>query len=181
MKLSNMILTATLMVSATAFAADNNTAPAPADVAKKVRYELVTLPFYGVFDNLWFELADGTVTLHGHVTRPTLRTSAERVAQRVPGVAGVINKIEVLPLSSFDDSIRLRALRAVYGQSALNKYAIGANPPIRIIVKNGELTLEGVVLNDGDRDIANIQANGVFGVFKVNNNLRVENPRPKKA
>ncbi len=181
MKLNKLqtILAATLM-TLPAFAGEASTHGAT-DIAKSVRHELVMLPFYGVFDHMTFEVNDGTVTLHGYVTRPTLKTSAERVTQRVAGVTGVINKIEVLPLSPFDDSIRLRTLRAVYGQSALNKYAIGANPPIRIIVKNGEVTLEGMVLNKGDHDIANIQANGVFGVFKVNNNLRVENAKPKKA
>ncbi|MEP7367962.1 MAG: BON domain-containing protein, partial [Acidobacteriota bacterium] len=106
--------------------------------------------------------------------RPTLKSSAGRVAARVPGVEQVVNEIEVLPLSPFDNGIRLRVARAVYGQSALNRYALGANPPIRIIVKNGEVTLEGIVNNTMDRNIANIAANGVPGVFKVTNHLRVE-------
>lgn len=164
----------------TAFAASNPAQDA-AQIAGKVRHELVMLPFYGVFDNLSFEFHEGTVVLHGAVTRPTLRSSAERVVQRVAGVTSVINRIEVLPLSSFDDGIRLRVLRAVYGQPALQRYQLGAQPSIRILVRNGEVTLEGVVLNDMERNIANIQANAVFGVFKVNNNLRVEKPAPPKA
>jgi hyperosmotically inducible protein len=180
-KLSQTILTAALAtIPFTAIAADSST-PDAAKVAEKVRKELVTLPFYGVFDNLAFELNDGTVILNGAVTRPTLKSSAERVAQRVNGVKSVVNRIEVLPLSNFDDGIRLRVLRSVYGQPALQRYQLGAQPSIRILVKNGEVTLEGVVLNEMERNIANIQANAVFGVFKVNNNLRVEKPSTPKA
>ncbi len=184
MKTRNLFQTiltaAALTIPFHAMASVENPKP-EAEIAKKVRHELVTLPFFGVFDNMTFDVKDGTVTLYGAVTRPTLKTSAERVAQRVAGVTSVINKIEVLPLSSFDDSIRLRTLRAVYGQPALNRYALGAIAPIRIIVRNGEVTLEGVVLNDSDKTIAFLQANGVSGVFKVNNNLRVEIPSKPKA
>ena len=116
----------------------------------------------------------GKVTLMGQVTRPTLQSSAGNVVKRIEGVTQVVNNIEVLPLSPFDDGIRLRVARAIYGYGALSRYGLGSQPSIRIIVKNGEVTLEGVVLNQGDRNIANIRANGVFGVFKVNNNLRTE-------
>jgi hyperosmotically inducible protein len=142
--------------------------------AEKVRKELVTLPYFSVFDNRSFRVDGSTVTLMGSVTRPTLKSSAENVTKRVAGVETVVNEIEVLPLSPFDNSIRLRVARAVYGQTALNRYALGANPPIRIIVKNGNVTLEGIVNNAMDRNIANIAANGVSGVFNVTNNLRVE-------
>lgn len=180
-KLTQTILTAALAaIPFTAFAA-NGSMPDAAQTAEKVRKELVTLPFYGVFDNLWFEMNDGMVTLHGAVTRPVLKSDAERVAQRVAGVKSVVNRIEVLPVSNFDDGIRLRVLRAVYGQPALQRYQLGAQPSIRILVKNGEVTLEGIVLNEMERNIANIQANAVFGVFKVNNNLRVEKPAGPKA
>jgi len=185
MKLSNLshtILTAVLALAPLAASgAVENAASDAAEAARKVRRELVTLPFYGIFDNLSFSLNDGTVTLYGAVTRPTLKTSAERVAMRVPGVSSVINRIEVLPLSRFDDDIRIRVALAVYGHTALNRYALGAQPPLRIIVKNGEVTLEGVVANESDSHIANLQANAVFGVFKVNNNLRVENPKVRKG
>lgn len=143
-------------------------------LAERVRHELVMLPFYGVFDNLAFQVEGGKVTLLGQVTRPTIKSSAGNVVKRLEGVTDVVNNIEVLPLSSFDDGIRLRLARAIYGSSALSRYALGAQPPIRIIVKNGNVTLEGVVLNDGDRNIANIRANGVFGVFSVTNNLRTD-------
>lgn len=180
-KLSQMIFAAALTAIPFTALAQDSASPEAVKVAMKVRRELVTLPFYGVFDNLSFELNDGTLILHGAVTRPTLKTSAERVAQRVDGVKSVINRIEVLPLSNFDDGIRLRVLRAVYGQPALQRYQLGAQPSIRILVKNGEVTLEGVVLNEMERNIANIQANAVFGVFKVNNNLRVEVPPSRRS
>lgn len=141
---------------------------------KKIRKELVTLPFYGVFDNLAFKYEEGVVTLYGQVSRPTLKKDAERAVERVEGVDQVINKIEVLPLSSFDDRIRIAVYRAIYRQPGLDRLALQAVPPIHIIVKNGNVTLEGVVPNKGDATRAFIAANGVSGVFSVKNNLRVE-------
>jgi hyperosmotically inducible protein len=140
----------------------------------KVRKELVTLPFYGVFDNLTFRVDGDTVYLGGQVTRPTLKSTAGNVVKRIEGVNRVVNEIEVLPLSRHDDLVRLGVLRAVYSQPSLQRYGMGANPSIRIIVNNGNVTLEGVVANEGDRNIAGIRANGVFGAFSVTNNLRVE-------
>jgi len=142
---------------------------------KEVRHELVMLPYYGVFDNFAFRIEGDQVTLLGQVTRPTLKTAAERVVKDIEGVEGVDNRIEVLPLSPNDDRIRLAAYRAIYGHGALNRYALMAVPSIHIIVKNGDVTLEGVVAREADRNIANIQANSVPGVFSVANNLRVEN------
>ncbi|MGE0131409.1 MAG: BON domain-containing protein [Blastocatellales bacterium] len=141
---------------------------------KKIRKELVTLPFYGVFDNLAFRYEEGVVTLYGQVSRPTLRKDAERVVERVVGVDQVINKIEVLPLSGFDDRIRVAVYRAIYRQPGLDRLGLQAVPPIHIIVKNGNVTLEGVVLNKSDATRAFIAANGVSGVFSVTNNLRIE-------
>jgi hyperosmotically inducible protein len=143
-------------------------------LAREVRHELVMLPYYGVFDNLAFKIDGSTVTLLGQVTRPTLRSSAENVVKDVEGVEKVVNEIEVLPLSPNDDRIRLAAYRAIYGHTALNRYALQAVPPIHIIVKNGNITLEGVVASEADRNIANIQARSVQGAFGVTNNLRVE-------
>jgi len=143
-------------------------------LAKEVRHELVMLPYYGVFDNLAFRVDGNTVTLLGQVTRPTLKSSAENVVKDIEGVTRVVNNIEVLPVSPDDDRIRVALYRAIYGQTALNRYSMQAVPPIHIIVKNGNATLEGVVSNEGDKNIANIQAQGVPGVFKVANNLRVE-------
>jgi hyperosmotically inducible protein len=107
------------------------------------------------------------------VTRPTLKTDAERVVQRIDGVERVDNQIEVLPLSNHDDRLRRSLYRAIYGYPSMNRYALPVIKPIRIIVKNGNVTLEGVVDNQADKNIANIRANGVHGVFSVTNNLRV--------
>ena len=133
------------------------------------------LPYYGVFDNLSYKVEGYTVTLMGQVTRPTLKSSAEKVVKDIEGVEGVVNQIEVLPLSPNDDRLRLAIYRAVYGSAQLNRYALQAVPSIHIIVKNGNVTLEGVAANEGDKNIAGIKANGVSGVFSVKNNLSVEN------
>jgi hyperosmotically inducible protein len=132
------------------------------------------LPYYGVFDNLAYRVDGYNVTLMGQVTRPTLKSSAENVVKDIEGVQKVVNNIEVLPVSPNDDRLRLALYRSIYGHTALNRYALNAVPPIHIIVKNGNVTLEGVVANEMDRNIANVQANGVSGVFSVTNNLRVE-------
>ena len=142
---------------------------------RQVRHELVMLPYYGVFDNLLYSVQqDGTVVLKGQVTRPTLKSSAENVVKDIEGVSKVVNDIEVLPLSPNDDNLRFALYRAIYGHTQLNRYAMQAVPPIHIIVKNGQATLEGVAANSGDRNVAEIQAKGVSGVFSVTNNLRVE-------
>jgi hyperosmotically inducible protein len=146
-------------------------------IEREVRHELVMLPYYSVFDNLSFQVDGTTVRLFGQVTRPTLKEDAARALKEIEGVEKIDNQIEVLPNSANDDRIRLATYRAVYGQEALNRYAIQAVPPIHIIVKNGNLTLEGVVGSQGDKDIAGIQANGVSGVFSMTNNLRVESSR----
>ncbi len=143
-------------------------------VAKQVRHELVTLPYFGVFDNLAYKVEGATVTLYGQVVRPSTRKDAERRVAKIKGVERVVNNIEVLPLSSFDDSIRVSTYRALARTGGLYRYFLGTNPSIRIIVNRGHLTLEGVVANSGDRDLANIVANGVPGVFSVTNNLRTD-------
>ncbi len=143
-------------------------------LVKEVRHELVMLPYYNVFDNLAFKVDGSTVTLMGQVTRPTLKSDAERVVKSIEGVDKVVNKIEVLPLSPNDERIRMAVYRAIYGNTSLQRYGLQAVPPIHIIVNNGNATLEGVVATEGDKNIANLQANGVPGVFSVKNNLRVE-------
>jgi hyperosmotically inducible periplasmic protein len=143
-------------------------------IAREVRHELVMLPYYGVFDNLAYRVDGNTVTLLGQVTRPTLKSDAEHVVKDVEGVEKVNNQIEVLPLSPMDDRIRMAEYRAIYSAPGLDRYAMQAVPPIHIIVSNGKVTLEGVVANEADKNMANIRANGVSGVFSVNNNLRVE-------
>ena len=143
-------------------------------VSKKVRKELVTLPYYGVFDNLAYNIEGGTVTLYGQVVRPSTRKDAERRVRRIAGVTEVVNRIEVLPLSSFDDSIRVATYRTLYRTGGLYRYFMGANPSIHIVVNRGHVTLEGVVANEGDRRLANIAARGVPGAFSVTNNLRTD-------
>lgn len=141
---------------------------------EKIRKELVTLPYYGVFDNLAYKVEGNTVTLYGQVVRPSTRKDAAQRVAHIPGVAQVVNNIEVLPLSSFDDSVRVQTYRAVFRAGSLYRYAMGANPSLHIIVKNGHVTLEGVVGNNGDRQLAYIAANGVPGVFSVTNHLRTD-------
>ena len=146
-------------------------------LARQVRHELVMLPYYSVFDDLAYSVSDHTVTLYGHVVRPVLKSDAQNVVKRIEGVENVINNIQVLPLSNFDDSIRVRAARAIYGYGALQRYGMGTQPSIHIIVDNGNVTLTGVVDNKMDKNLAYIRANGVLGVFSVTNNLVVANDR----
>jgi hyperosmotically inducible protein len=146
-----------------------------AHIVKEVRHELVMLPYYGVFDNLAYKVDGTTVTLFGQVTRPTLKSDAGNVVKHIEGVSQVVNNIEILPLSPNDDRLRRAVFRAVYGRGELaDRYAFQAVPAIHIIVKNGNVTLVGVVNSEIDKNIANIQAKGVPGVFSVTNNLIVE-------
>jgi hyperosmotically inducible protein len=144
-------------------------------ISKQVRKELVTLPFYSVFDNFQYKVSgDGEVTLLGQVVRPTLKSSAENVVKKIEGVTKVNNEIEVLPLSSNDDRIRLATYRAIYGHNALSPLSVRAVPPIHIIVRNGNITLEGVVATSLEKQVAETQARSVPGSFQVTNNLMVE-------
>ena len=143
-------------------------------ISKEVRHELVMLPYYGVFDDLAYRVDGNNVTLFGAVTRPTLKNDAERSVKRIEGVANVTNNIEVLPLSPNDDQIRRAVFRAIYSQPGLDLYGLRAVPTIHIIVKNGNVILRGAVGNQGDKDRANIAANGVAGVFSVKNELIVD-------
>jgi hyperosmotically inducible protein len=147
--------------------------PAQARIAKEVRHELLMLPYFGVFDNIGFQVSGDTVTLVGQVTRPTLKSDSENVVKHIEGVSHVNNKIEVLPPSSMDDQLRLSLFRAIYGYASLEKYSMGVQKPIRIIVKSGHVTLEGVVDSEADKNTAGLRANGVPGIFSVTNNLRV--------
>jgi hyperosmotically inducible periplasmic protein len=145
-------------------------------IQKEVRHELVMLPYLGVFDNLAYKVDGSTVTLFGQVTRPSLKGDAERVVKGIEGVDKVDNQIDVLPPSSMDDQLRRRLYRAIYGFPSLQKYSLGVQQPIRIIVKSGRVTLEGVVDNEADKNAAGIRANGVSGIFSVTNNLQVVKP-----
>ncbi|MBC8165110.1 MAG: BON domain-containing protein, partial [Bryobacteraceae bacterium] len=165
--LNNLALTAAAALLLVPFAHGAvNTAQSKAGLSgleKEVRHELVMLPWFGVFDNLEFQVNGSQVVLMGAVTRPTLRSSAENVVKRIEGVTNVVNQIEVLPLSPFDDRIRVATFRSVYGFGPLSRYNWGPVPPIHIVVKNGNVTLEGFVANETDRNLANIRANQVSG------------------
>ena len=142
-------------------------------IIKEVRHQLVMLPYLDVFDNLIYSVNGYDVTLKGQVTNPTLKKDAERAVKQIEGVENVDNQIEVLPTSSMDDELRLRLYRAIYGFGSLERYAMPVIKPIRIIVKNGSVTLAGVVDNQADKGLAGLRANGVSGVFSVTNNLEV--------
>ena len=132
------------------------------------------LPYYGVFDDLSFTLKDSNaVVLTGQVVRAMLKVEAETAVRRVPGISNVVNNIEILPLSSFDDALRLRTYRAIFSRSGFEKYAVQAHSPLRIIVKNGNITLEGVVANQVDKISAYIAARSVPGAFSVTDNLKI--------
>jgi hyperosmotically inducible periplasmic protein len=164
------LLVAALVLSAQ----DRNASPKAADrIVREVRHELVMLPFYSVFDNLAYRVQGYTVTIEGQVTKPTLKTDAEKAIKRIEGVEKVVNNIEVLPLSPNDDRIRRAVYRAVYSQPGLEMYSLRAVPTIHIIVKNGNVTLAGAVANQGDKTRAEIAAKGVSGVFSVTNELLV--------
>ncbi|HLG98733.1 MAG TPA: BON domain-containing protein [Bryobacteraceae bacterium] len=144
------------------------------DLSDAVRHELVSLPYYNIFDNLEYRVdPSGVVTLSGQVTWPVLKSDAEHSVRKIPGVTQVVNNIEVLPLSPMDNQIRRAEYQAIFGFGPLYRYAMGANPSIHIIVDNGHVTLIGVVDSQADKNMANIRANGVPGVFSVTNDLRV--------
>ena len=175
-------IASTLMAAALLFApvvSQASTPPAKvqtmSSLENAVRHELVMLPWYSVFDNLSFQVdPNGVVTLTGQVYRPTLKSDAGNVVKRLEGVTAVKNQIEVLPLSPFDDRIRLAVARSIFGfNGPLYRYAMGSVPSIHIIVKNGNVTLTGVVSSEFDRNIANVRANQVPGVFSVRNDLVV--------
>jgi hyperosmotically inducible periplasmic protein len=173
-----LVLAAVLALSASAvFAAPVSSPQGDARTANKVRKELVTLPYYGVFDNLAYKIEGGTVTLYGQVVDAVTRKDAESRVKRIEGVERVVNNIQVLPLSSMDNSIRVRTYRTIARTGSLYRYFMGANPSIHIIVSRGRVALEGVVSNRMDSQLAYTAARQVPGVFEVTNNLRVENDR----
>jgi hyperosmotically inducible periplasmic protein len=164
----------TLALSVPAISApDQASAKGEDRIVREVRHELVTLPYYSVFDNLAYRVDGYTVTLFGQVTKPVLKSDAEKAVKKIEGVENVVNNIEVLPLSPMDDQIRRAVYRAIYGRPGLEMYSLRAVPTIHIIVKNGHVTLNGAVGNTGDKQVAGIAANGVPGVFSVTNDLLV--------
>lgn len=180
-RLLNLALSAVLAVGATglAFATDRSADNARLEqrLYGEVRHELVMIPQYTIFDNLAYRVDGGTVTLYGAVRDAIVKDSAEARVKHLEGVERVDNQIEILPASFNDDHIRFQVARAVFGDARLSMYANQPVPPIHIIVKNGHVDLQGVVRTQTDKDSAYIRANGVPGVFSVQNNLQVELPK----
>jgi hyperosmotically inducible periplasmic protein len=175
-----LILTIVLFsLTALACAQDRNQPSARSEerITKEVRHQLLMLPYFGVFDNISFKVEGDTVSLLGQVVRPSLRSDAENVVKHIEGVEKVDNEIEVLPPSPMDTRLRRSLFRAIYGYPALQKYALGVQKPIRIIVKNGHVELDGIVDSEGDKNLAGLRANGVPGIFSVTNNLQVESSK----
>jgi len=145
-------------------------------IIREVRHELVTLPYYGVFDWLQFEVGpDNSVVLHGQVVRPSTKSDAEARVKNIDGVSKVTNQITVLPLSPQDDRLRVALYRTIYGwNSPLFRYATQAVPSIHLIVDRGRATLKGVVASQNDARLAYIRARGVPGLFEVKSELTVE-------
>lgn len=176
MRLRTHLLAAIFLViaSLSAFAQDREVSPKAVErIQKEVRHELVMLPFLTVFDNLAYKVDGYNVTLVGQVTNPQLKSDAGKSIQKIEGVEKVDNQIEVLPASPFDDRLRQRLYRAIYDYPPMQRYALPVLKPIRIVVKNGNVTLEGVVDSEADKNIAGMRAHGVSGSFSVTNNLVV--------
>jgi hyperosmotically inducible periplasmic protein len=145
------------------------------ELIREVRHRLVMLPYYGVFDDIGFNVTGTSVTLVGQVRQPVLKTDAGKAVSKIEGVTNVVNNIEVLPLSPEDDRVRRDVYRAIFSAADIgDRYGFSAVPAIHIIVKNGNVRLEGVVANEFDRNIINIKAKGVPGAFSVEDDLQVE-------
>jgi hyperosmotically inducible protein len=168
-----ILLVSLLVLASLGAAQDQPSAKSQERIIKEVRHELLMLPYFGVFDYIAFKVDGFNVTLLGQVVRPVSKSDAANAVKHIEGVEKVDNQIEVLPPSPMDDRIRQRLFRAIYQYPALQRYELGVQKPIRIIVKNGHVTLEGVVDTDADKNLVGIRANGVSGVFSVTNNLQV--------
>jgi hyperosmotically inducible periplasmic protein len=142
-------------------------------ITKEVRHQILLLPDFGTFDNIAFKLNGYDVILYGQVVQASLKSDAEKVVKKIEGVERVENRIEVLPTSGNDDRLRRDVFDAIYRYAPLQHYGVGSNRPIRIIVNHGNVTLEGVVDRESDKNMAGLRANGVPGVFSVRNNLMV--------
>ena len=177
-----LLITSLLVLAGITIGAPNaSAAKAPRAVSsyeswlnQQVHHKLEMLPWYGVFDNLEYQINGSDVTLEGQVVTDVTKSDAEAAVKSIEGVTRVVNNIQVLPVSPFDDQIRRAEYRAIYSQPQLSRYAMGVVPQIHIIVNRGHVTLEGVVANEADRDVAGLSANRVPGVFSVTNNLRVD-------
>lgn len=188
-KLRALVMLLTISVFASAVANNAFAAMAPkatpqastAHITKEIRHELATLPYYGVFDWLEFQvMPDNTVVLRGQVVRPTTKSEAEARVKNIEGVSKVVNEIQVLPLSPSDDRLRVALYRTIYDwDSPLFRYATQAVPPIHIIVDHGRATLKGVVASKADAQLAYMRARSVPGLFDVKNELQIESEMPR--
>lgn len=140
---------------------------------QKVFKKILYLPYYGVFDNIQFKIEGSTVTLYGKVYNGSNKSGAENAVEDIEGVTSVVNNIELLPPSPFDNTIRRQLLRSIGNTAGMSRYLLEPNPSVRLIVENGRVSLEGFVSNRSDANLFNILANGVSGVFNVQNNLIV--------
>jgi len=183
--LGRLMMTALLLGAGVAAASNKGSADVPqsdADIAKHLRHEVVMYPYYSIWDDISFRVINGQVELIGAVNQPFKKTDIERLAKQVPGVTSVTDEIKVLPLSSFDDRLRLQVARAIYRDPAFTRYAMQAIPPIHIIVDNGHVTLAGVVSTEMEKNLAGVRASGAgLGFGPVTNNLEVEHPTAKKS
>lgn len=174
--LGQMVMTAALAIGGISAAVPND-----ADLAKSVRHEVLMYSRYTLWDDVNFRVNNGNVELLGAVTQPFKKQDLGKIVQSIPGVASVTNELKVLPLSSFDDRLRLQVARAIYSDAYLSRYAMGAVPSIHIIVDNGHVTLTGAVSNETEKQIAGIRASGAgLGFGPVVNNLSVDQPAKSK-
>ena len=178
--MGKLMLGAALLAGIAGAATKDDGDHSDAALTKKVAHEIRMYDRYTIWDNINIKVNEGNVELLGQVSQPYKKADLARLAQRVAGVRSVTNELEVLPLSNFDDRLRLQVARAIYRDPVLSRYSIQAIPPIHIIVDNGHVTLEGVVNNEMEKNVAGIRANAAGLSFgKVVNNLRVENPSHK--
>jgi hyperosmotically inducible protein len=173
-KLTCFLAVAALSAASFAYASGPTVPKAPKTLDQKVLHALNMLPYYGVFDNITYRVDGENVTLMGQVWQPVLKLQAESASKNFEGIGQVEDQIEVLPLSNVDDQIRFQTVRAIYGYPALSRYVLDAHPTIHIIVKNGNVTLTGVVATEMDRELAGTRANLVHSVFSVTNDLQVQ-------
>lgn len=148
----------------------------PPGLSGEIRHQLASLPFYSVFDFVRFTLEGKKVTLTGQVVRHSLKDDAEAAMKSIEGVDAVVNQIEVLPASPSDNELRRAIYRALYEDPTLARYSTQNVPPIHIIVKNGNLSLEGYVESLSDKNLAASRAGSVTSLLSLKNNLVV---RPK--
>lgn len=178
MKIRNFTLLI-LAVVAFSFVGANAQSSVNTPLERSVEKKILKLPYYGVFDHISFKVDGDTVTLYGQVANAMNKKSAERSVEDVEGISRVINEIEILPVSGFDNGIRRELYARLSNTGGLSRYLWTVNPSVRLIVDRGHVTLEGYVANSGDYNSMNIVANGVSGVFSVKNNLIIDNGKAR--